>query len=54
MVDPMGRRRSGSLSLREFGRMMTTYSGWGCRIIFVPDDEVHREPKVEVKEPTGG
>lgn len=40
------------LSLREFGRMLRTYAGWGMRITFVPDDEIHDEPKIEVREPT--
>jgi hypothetical protein len=40
------------LSLEEFGRMLTTYSGWGMRIEFVPEDELHRRPVVEVREPS--
>ena len=40
------------LSLRELGRMLTTCSGWGMRIVFVPEDEIHREPRIEVREPT--
>ncbi len=39
------------LTLEEFGRMLTTYAGWGMRIVFVPDDEIHLEPTVEVREP---
>ena len=39
------------LSWREFGRLMTTYAGWGVRIVFVPDDELHEEPQIEVREP---
>ena len=39
------------LSWREFGRLMTTYAGWGMRIVFVPDDELHEEPQIEVREP---
>ena len=39
------------LSLQEFGRMLTTYAGWGMRIEFVPEDELHRRPVVEVREP---
>jgi len=41
------------LSLLEFGRMLTTYSGWGMRIEFVPEDELHRRPAHEVREPDG-
>jgi len=33
--------------------MLTTYSGWGMRIEFVPEDELHRRPAHEVREPDG-
>jgi len=36
---------------REFARIVSTFGGWGMRIVFVPDDEVHDEPVVEVREP---
>lgn len=39
------------LTLREFGRMMTVYSGWGVRIIIVPDDELTGEPEIIVADP---
>lgn len=39
------------LDLEEFGRMLATYAGWGMRIEFVPQDEVHRRPAHEVREP---
>jgi hypothetical protein len=39
------------LSLEEFGRMLTMYAGWGMRIEFVPDDQLHRRPTHEVREP---
>ena len=39
------------LSLEESGRLLTTYAGWGMRIEFVPDDEIHRRPTHEVREP---
>lgn len=39
------------LSWEEFGRLLTTYAGWGMRVIFVPDDETEVEPRVEVREP---
>ena len=39
------------LSWREFGRLLTTHAGWGMRIVFVPDDETHIEPPIEVREP---
>jgi hypothetical protein len=39
------------LRLEEFGKLLTTYAGWGMRIEFVPDDELHRHPVREVREP---
>lgn len=39
------------LSWEEFGRLLTTHAGWGMRIVFVPDDELHETPRVEVREP---
>ena len=38
-------------SWHDFGRMLTTYAGWGMRIVFVPDDELERSPRIEVREP---
>ena len=40
------------LSLRQFGRLLTTYSGWGMRIVFVPDHELADSPRIEVREPS--
>jgi hypothetical protein len=39
------------LTLREFGRLLSTYSGWGMRITFVPDDELEKNPSIEIREP---
>ncbi len=39
------------LSWEEFGRLLTTYAGWGVRIVCVPDDELHETPRIEVREP---
>jgi hypothetical protein len=39
------------LSLEEFGRLLTTYAGWGMRIVFVPDDRTEEEPDIEVRDP---
>lgn len=39
------------LSLHEFGGILASFAGWGMRICFVPDDEIHREPEIEVREP---
>ena len=40
------------LSWHEFGKMICTYAGWGMRIEFVPEDAIHRRPKLAVREPT--
>ena len=39
------------LQLEQFGKLLTTYAGWGMRIEFVPEDAVHRRPVLEVREP---
>jgi hypothetical protein len=39
------------LQLEQFGKLLTTYAGWGMRIEFVPEDEVHRRPILKVREP---
>jgi hypothetical protein len=39
------------LRVKDFGKMLTTYEGWGMRIEFVPEDEVHRRTVLEVREP---
>jgi hypothetical protein len=39
------------LSWREFGRLLVSYAGWGMRIVFVPDDDLHEQPCIEVREP---
>ena len=38
------------LSMREFSTILATYAGWGMRITFVPEDEIHKMPTVEVKD----
>jgi hypothetical protein len=35
-------------TVAEFVGMVGTYGGWGMRITFVPDDEIHIEPKIKV------
>ena len=39
------------LSIEELGRLLVTYAGWGVRLVFVPDDEIHIEPDIEVRDP---
>jgi hypothetical protein len=38
------------LRLKQFGKLLATYAGWGMRIEFMPGDEVHRRPVLEVRE----
>lgn len=38
-------------TVAEFLRMVGTFGGWGMRIAFVPDDEIHQQPKIKVREP---
>lgn len=38
-------------SLREFGRMLTSFAGWGLRVCVVPAEEIEKEPTIEVREP---
>jgi hypothetical protein len=38
-------------TLAEFMTMVGTFGGWGMRIEFVPDDELHQRPRLRVREP---
>ena len=38
-------------TLEEFGAMLTTFSGWGMRIVFVPDSDLEKSPEIIVREP---
>ncbi len=40
------------LSQENFGRLPCTYAGWGMRVVFVPDDELDREPWIEIRDPS--
>ncbi len=39
------------LSLKEFGKALTVFAGWGMRIVFVPDDQTEKAPRIEIREP---
>jgi len=39
------------LNLRDFGRMLRTFAGWGMRISFVPEDRIEDQPEVVIREP---
>ncbi|MBI4800973.1 MAG: hypothetical protein HY796_00445 [Elusimicrobia bacterium] len=36
------------LKLREFGEMLSTHEGWGMRVVFVPEGELQKTPKIKV------
>lgn len=38
-------------SMHELGRLLSLYVGWGMRIAIVPEELVHENPKVAVREP---
>src|SRR5262249_3545035 len=38
-------------TLAEFMKMVGSFGGWGMRIEFVPDDELHERPKLKVRDP---
>lgn len=40
-----------ALPLRDFGRMLCTYAGWGMRIVFVPEEELGCEPQIAHGDP---
>ena len=39
------------LNLRDFGRMLRTFAGWGMRIAFVPEDRIADQPEIVIGEP---
>ncbi len=39
------------LSLDDFGKMLATFSGWGMRVCFVPQERLNEPPAIEVGEP---
>jgi len=39
------------LSLAAFGRLLSTYAGWGMRIAFVPDDALDVPPEIQLGDP---
>ena len=40
------------LSWSEFGRMLTTFAGWGMRLVVAPDDRTHQKPTIRVRDPS--
>ena len=50
MDDPFVAIDGRDFTLGEFMTMVGTFGGWGMRIAFVPDDELHVRPKVKVRE----
>ena len=49
--DPVIEIDDKELTWSEFGRMLTTYAGWGMRVVFVPDDRTHEKPTIRVADP---
>ena len=41
------------LTMKEFGRLLSVYTGWGMRIAMVPEDETHVNPVTQIKDPDG-
>jgi hypothetical protein len=39
------------LQLKQFGKLLSAFVRWGLRIEFVAEEEVHRRPHLEVREP---
>lgn len=39
------------VTLAEFMRMVGSFGGWGMRIEFVPNDELHERPRLKVRDP---
>ena len=37
-------------TLEEFGLMLTTYAGWGMRVVFVPDNQLSKIPEISVQD----
>jgi hypothetical protein len=37
------------LTMEEFGHLLLSREGWGMRIAFVEEDELHKSPKIEVR-----
>jgi hypothetical protein len=41
-------------SMEEFGQIISTYNGWGMRIVFVDVDDMEIRPIIEICEPEDG
>ena len=37
--------------MSAFGTLLSTYSGWGMRIVFVPEEELETPPRIVVGDP---
>lgn len=38
-------------TMQQFGRLLSSYEGWGMRLAIVPEDETHVMPLIEIKDP---
>ena len=34
----------------EFGALISNHEGWGMRVMFVPDDEINKNPAIATQE----
>ena len=41
------------LTMREFGQLLSTFAGWGMRLVIVPDDELTKPPTIKLGEVDG-
>jgi hypothetical protein len=41
-----------ALPLKQFGKLLATYAGCGMRIEFMPENDTHQRPVLEVRNPT--
>lgn len=39
-------------TMNEFGKIISTFEGWGMRVTFVPEDETYKSPAIEIRDPS--
>jgi hypothetical protein len=50
-IGPGGFDSTEGRSWREFGRLLTSFAGWGMRLVIVPENDLKEETRIEVREP---
>lgn len=38
-------------SIAEFIKLLGGFGGWGMRIVFVPEDDTHKRPRIRIRNP---